>query len=120
MPRTGSRGPGDLPEPEELSAEKEWRTRHVAGLAATAVPLSLADQIREVGAQLDALIEADRPMAALAAVRLSDGRFARQARDAKLRASYLDHWPHGSATGSPDRSEPTPRNSHWTHWVQHP
>ncbi|MFI2318433.1 hypothetical protein [Streptomyces sp. CB00072] len=30
-------------------------------------------------------------MAALAAIRLSGGYFARQARDAALRASYLDH-----------------------------
>ncbi|MEU9057773.1 hypothetical protein AB0D13_02460 [Streptomyces sp. NPDC048430] len=30
-------------------------------------------------------------MAALAAIRLSGGYFARQARDAALRASFLDH-----------------------------
>jgi hypothetical protein len=38
------------------------------------------------------LIREDKAMAALAAIRLSDGYFARQARDAALRASFLDHF----------------------------
>jgi hypothetical protein len=75
----------------EQAAEDEWLTEHVADLADSAVPAALADQIRAVGEQLDALIRADKPMAALAAIRLSDGYFARQARDAALRASFLDH-----------------------------
>ncbi|MFE6056850.1 hypothetical protein ACFQ6N_39445 [Kitasatospora sp. NPDC056446] len=66
-------------------------TEHILGLADTAVPYALADQIRSVSRQLDALIEADKPMAALAAIRLSGGYFARQARDAALRASFLDN-----------------------------
>ncbi|WP_033322339.1 hypothetical protein [Streptomyces yerevanensis] len=75
----------------EQAAEAEWRDEHVAEFADSAVPAALADQIRDVGKQLDALILADKPMAALAAIRLSDGNFARQARDAALRASFLDH-----------------------------
>lgn len=75
----------------EQAAEDEWLTKHVADLADSAVPAALADQIRAVGEQLDTLIRADKPMAALAAIRLSDGYFARQARDAALRASFLDH-----------------------------
>ncbi|GAB2777138.1 hypothetical protein GCM10027073_07200 [Streptomyces chlorus] len=72
----------------ERAAKQEWLDEHIAE---TAVPAALADQIRSVGEQLDALIEADKPMAALAAIRLSGGYFARQARDAALRASFLDH-----------------------------
>ncbi|MGW0819445.1 hypothetical protein ACWD00_40755 [Streptomyces viridiviolaceus] len=75
----------------EREAEAEWRDEHVSEFADRAVPAALADQIRGVGDQLDALIMADKPMAALAAIRLSEGNFARQARDAALRASFLDH-----------------------------
>ncbi|MBK3630915.1 hypothetical protein JHN59_40240 [Streptomyces sp. MBT49] len=75
----------------ERAAEKEWLEEHVAVIADITVPAALADQIRSVGEQLDALIQADRPMAALAAIRLSGGYFTRQARDAALRASFLDH-----------------------------
>ncbi|MYW76745.1 hypothetical protein F610DRAFT_06966 [Streptomyces sp. LaPpAH-199] len=73
----------------EQAAEQEWLEDHIAGGAV--VPAALADQIRSVGEQLDAMIEADEPMAVLAAIRLSGGYFARQARDAAMRASYLDH-----------------------------
>ncbi|MEU4172966.1 hypothetical protein AB0F46_39615 [Streptomyces sp. NPDC026665] len=72
-------------------AEQEWLDEHIADFEGAIVPLTLADQIRSVAEQLDALIEADKPMAALAAIRLSGGYFARQARDAALRASFLDH-----------------------------
>ncbi|WP_380286498.1 hypothetical protein [Kitasatospora purpeofusca] len=82
---------GEAADQAEIDAEKQWETEHIADLADTAVPYALADQIRSVGRQLDALIEADKPMAALAAIRLSGGYFARQARDAALRASFLDN-----------------------------
>jgi hypothetical protein len=75
----------------ERDAEQEWLDEHIAEIAHTLVPPALADQIRSLGEQLDALIEADKPMSALSAIRLSGGYFARQARDAALRASYLDH-----------------------------
>jgi hypothetical protein len=90
--RGGASHPITLEEGEaERAAEQEWLDEHIAVIGATAVPAALADQIRSVGDQLDVLIEADRPMAALAAIRLSGGYFARQARDAALRASFLDH-----------------------------
>ncbi|GAB7101698.1 hypothetical protein JCM4814A_94890 [Streptomyces phaeofaciens JCM 4814] len=72
----------------EQAAENEWLEEHVAD---TAVPAVLAEQIRSVGEQLDTLIREDKPMAALAAIRLSGGYFARQTRDAALRASFLAH-----------------------------
>ncbi|MDT0422990.1 hypothetical protein [Streptomyces evansiae] len=75
----------------EKSAKQEWLEEHIADFEGALVPLALAEQVRSVGKQLDALIEADKPMAALAAIRLSGGYFARQARDAALRASFLDH-----------------------------
>ncbi|MEU5520659.1 hypothetical protein ABZ759_08145 [Streptomyces sp. NPDC047860] len=75
----------------ERAAEAEWRDEHIIFVEDNAIPAPLANQIRDVGEQLDALIKADKPMAALAAIRLSEGNFARQARDAALRASYLDH-----------------------------
>ncbi|MFE1203050.1 hypothetical protein ACFW5V_15285 [Streptomyces sp. NPDC058762] len=75
----------------ERAAEREWLDEHIAEFGGALVTLALADQIRSVGEQLDALIDADEPMAALAAIRLSGGYFARQARDAALRASFLDH-----------------------------
>jgi hypothetical protein len=90
--RGGASHPITLEDGEaERAAEQEWLDEHIAEIADTAVPAALAIEIRSVGAQLDALIEADKPMAALAAIRLSGGYFARQARDAALRASYLDH-----------------------------
>ncbi|MGW2055935.1 hypothetical protein ACWCOZ_18815 [Streptomyces sp. NPDC001840] len=75
----------------EQAAQQEWLDEHIADFGGAVVPATLADQIRSVCEQLDAMIEADEPMAALAAIRLSGGYFARQARDAALRASYLDH-----------------------------
>ncbi|MDY0816250.1 hypothetical protein [Kitasatospora purpeofusca] len=72
------------------AARAEWLNEHIAE-AGPLVPAALADQIRGVGAQIDALIEADQPMAALAAIRLAGGYYTRQARDAALRASYLDN-----------------------------
>jgi hypothetical protein len=75
----------------EQAAEQEWLDEHIAGFGGAVVPAALADQIRAIGEQLDAMIEEDKPMAALAAIRLSGGYFASQARDAALRASYLDH-----------------------------
>jgi hypothetical protein len=75
----------------ERDAANEWRRTHERGLADIAVPVVLADQLRDAGQQLDELIEADRPMAALAAIRLSGGSFARQARDAAMKASLLDN-----------------------------
>ncbi|MFB8087310.1 hypothetical protein [Streptomyces sp. NPDC055992] len=81
---------GDESEAEQ-AAEREWLDEHVADFDGALVPALLADQIRSVGEQLDALIQADKPMAALAAIRLSGGSFASQARDAALRASFLDH-----------------------------
>ncbi|WP_030223121.1 hypothetical protein [Streptomyces bikiniensis] len=78
-------------EEAELAAEKEWLEEHIDGISHTLLPPALADQIRSLGEQIDALIEADKPMNALSAIRLSGGYFSRQARDAALRASYLDH-----------------------------
>lgn len=75
----------------ERAAMAEWRDEHIIFIEDSAIPAALAKHIRDVGEQLDALIQADKPMAALAAIRLSEGNFARQARDAALRASYLDH-----------------------------
>ncbi|MFE1271307.1 hypothetical protein [Streptomyces sp. NPDC058758] len=75
----------------ELAAEQEWLEEHIGDIEHTLVPTSLANEIRSVAKQLDALIEADKPMNALAAIRMSGGYFSSQARDAALRASYLDH-----------------------------
>ncbi|GAA2581734.1 hypothetical protein [Streptomyces lienomycini] len=75
----------------ERAAEQEWLDEHIADFDGAVVSAALANQIRSVGEQLDVLIEADEPMAALVAIRLSGGYFARQARDAALRASFLDH-----------------------------
>jgi hypothetical protein len=72
----------------ERAAMAEWRDEHLVFIEDSAIPAALAKHIRDVGEQLDALIQADKPMAA---IRLSEGNFARQARDAALRASYLDH-----------------------------
>ncbi|MGW2401796.1 hypothetical protein ACWCYY_35105 [Kitasatospora sp. NPDC001664] len=81
----------DQGDTEEVDAQADWWDNHMHDLTDQAVPAALAEQIRSVGRQLDKLIEDDKPMAALAAIRISDGYFARQARDAALRASYLDH-----------------------------
>ncbi|MFJ4513366.1 hypothetical protein [Streptomyces sp. NPDC088816] len=75
----------------ERSARTEWQLDHVTGLMSTTMPSTLAEQIRGIASELDALVEADRPMAALSAIRLSGGLFAEQARSAAQRASYLDH-----------------------------
>ncbi|MGQ4432192.1 hypothetical protein [Streptomyces sp. SAS_260] len=75
----------------ERSARTEWELEHVSGLMSTTMPGALAHQLRIIAAELDALVEADRPMAALSAIRLSGGLFAEQARSAAQRASYLDH-----------------------------
>ncbi|MYS85443.1 hypothetical protein [Embleya scabrispora] len=81
--------PYDVGEAEQ-AAKNEWLDEHITEFGPLA-PAALADQIRSIGEQLDTLIREDQPMAALAAIRLSDGYFARQARDAALRASFLDN-----------------------------
>ncbi|MER6399322.1 hypothetical protein ABT263_25240 [Kitasatospora sp. NPDC001603] len=77
--------------PAERAAEAEWRTGHAAALATTVPPAALADAVHTVAEQLEALIEDDKPMAALAAVRLAGGGFPDQTRTAAQRASYLDY-----------------------------
>jgi hypothetical protein len=75
----------------ERSARTEWQLDHASDLISTTMPGALAHRLRSVASELEALVEADRPMAALSAIRLSGGLFAEQARSAAQRASYLDH-----------------------------
>ncbi|MFJ2743185.1 hypothetical protein ACIO3O_26385 [Streptomyces sp. NPDC087440] len=85
-------GTGPFPLQEaDAAAEREWQREHVTHLHHSTATTSEADAMRAVVTALRAMIDADRPLAALDLIRIGGGEFSPLAREAALRATYLDN-----------------------------
>ncbi|CAM5631975.1 hypothetical protein GCM10010329_22410 [Streptomyces spiroverticillatus] len=84
------RGAFPLQEADEAAA-REWQRDHVAALRAATATRAEADAMRAVVAALRTMIDEDRPLAALDLIRIGGGEFSPLAREAALRATYLDN-----------------------------